>query len=402
MSELINRHDNRATIRWKLLTGVSALALTVYVSSADIAKAEDTGQPQIWIELGGQLSRLDNGEEAFAPPLMADRASIFTPSQKLERPPLFSFEEEGKISFQPEDSDWVFSASVRYGHSASNRHVHQQSKPAPFSKYYHPSGDQSQSGKKVFQPLAARFAETNARTSEQHSILDFQVGKDVGLGLFGKGGSTSVVNLGVRFAQFASKANIALKSNPEWRFNYRYFATYAPSIPTSVVKAFYPTTTKIPRGGFYRGNAASLSASRSFHGLGPSVSWNASAPFAGKPQEGEISIDWGMNAALLFGRQRAKVHHQMTGRYHTADMGVANLPITYQPPPVNVTRSRTVIVPNVGGFAGLSFRYADAKLSFGYRADLFFHAMDGGIGTRRSENRGFYGPFASVSVGIGG
>ncbi len=33
MSELINTHDNRATIRWKLLTGASALALTAYVSS---------------------------------------------------------------------------------------------------------------------------------------------------------------------------------------------------------------------------------------------------------------------------------------------------------------------------------------------------------------------------------
>ena len=43
MSELIQKNDNRATIRWKLLTGASALALTAYVSSAAIAKAEDTG-----------------------------------------------------------------------------------------------------------------------------------------------------------------------------------------------------------------------------------------------------------------------------------------------------------------------------------------------------------------------
>ena len=34
MSELIQKNDNRATIRWKLLTGASALALTAYVSSA--------------------------------------------------------------------------------------------------------------------------------------------------------------------------------------------------------------------------------------------------------------------------------------------------------------------------------------------------------------------------------
>ena len=41
MSELIKNNDNRATIRWKLLTGASALALTAYVSSAAVAKAED-------------------------------------------------------------------------------------------------------------------------------------------------------------------------------------------------------------------------------------------------------------------------------------------------------------------------------------------------------------------------
>ena len=58
-------------------------------------------------------------------------------------------------------------------------------------------------------------------------------------------------------------------------------------------------------------------------------------------------------------------------------------------------------MPNVGGFAGLSFRYADAKFSLGYRADFFFGAIDGGIDTRKSENRGFNGPFASISVGVG-
>jgi hypothetical protein len=65
-------------------------------------------------------------------------------------------------------------------------------------------------------------------------------------------------------------------------------------------------------------------------------------------------------------------------------------------------RSRSVIVPNVGGFAGLSYRYSNAKLSLGYRADFFFGAMDGGIDTRKTYDRNFYGPFATISVGLGG
>jgi hypothetical protein len=66
------------------------------------------------------------------------------------------------------------------------------------------------------------------------------------------------------------------------------------------------------------------------------------------------------------------------------------------------TRSRSVIVPNIGGFAGVSFRYSAAKVSFGYRADFFFNAIDGGVDTRKNEDRGFFGPFVTISVGLGG
>jgi len=67
------------------------------------------------------------------------------------------------------------------------------------------------------------------------------------------------------------------------------------------------------------------------------------------------------------------------------------------------SRGKQVIVPNIGGFASLSYRAGDrAKFALGYRADIFFGAIDGGIAARKPENVGFYGPFASVSIGIGG
>ena len=103
MSELIQKHDNRATIRWKLLTGVSALALTAYVSSGVTARAEDGNQPQIWIELGGTLSRLQDGQETFAPPIMDNRPSILSPSAKFDKSPLYGIDEFADISFQPEE-----------------------------------------------------------------------------------------------------------------------------------------------------------------------------------------------------------------------------------------------------------------------------------------------------------
>ena len=70
MSELINTHDNRATIRWKLLTGASALALTAYVASTGIAGAEDADRPQVWIELGGQMEMMNNFSSPFTAPFL--------------------------------------------------------------------------------------------------------------------------------------------------------------------------------------------------------------------------------------------------------------------------------------------------------------------------------------------
>jgi len=381
MSKLVNACENRKNFRRQLLATVSAIALfgSVYGTSDAKAADGDSDHPLVWIELGGQLSRLDEGQEAFSPHIMSGRPSVLSPSQELERLPLYSFDEEGKISFEPTSSNWIFSASVRYGRSGSDKHVRQQTTPKHFTKYF--VGHLYD-----ITPSGAKFAETNAQIRQSHAIMDFQAGKDVGLGMFGGKDGSSVFNLGVRFAQFSAKSNITLKSDPDWQFNYIHFGTL-----------------KFPFGGVYHSNAAAIRASRSFRGLGPSLSWNGSAPFAGNADQGEVALDWGINAAVLFGRQKAVAHHQSTVQYRPpAPSNYAHRYVLHQYVTDPPARSHTVTVPNVGGFAGLSFRYSAAKLSLGYRADLFWGAMDGGIDARKNENVGFYGPFASISVGIGG
>ncbi len=106
MSELIKNNDNRATIRWKLLTSVSALALTV--SSVGIAHAEDADRPLVWIELGGQAENISGQGEVYAPGFLSAYSTSSILQEKVtplqaQRPPLFSTGEEAKISFQPED-----------------------------------------------------------------------------------------------------------------------------------------------------------------------------------------------------------------------------------------------------------------------------------------------------------
>jgi len=381
MSELMNMSVGRKNFRRRFLTTVSVLALLGSVYGASEAKAvdDDGDHPTVWIELGGQLSRLNDAQEAFSPSVMAARPSIFAPSQKFERMPIYSIDENGKVSFQPDGSDWAFSASVRYGHSVSDKHVRQQTNRKPFVTYL--------SGHRYAKyGSAKKFADTKTQNGEHHFVLDFQAGKDVGLGVFGGGDGSSILGLGVRFAQFGNKSNIALKSDPDWHFYYKSLAG-----------------RNLPLGSIYHSNAATINTSRSFRGLGPSISWNASAPFAGNSKDGEIAFDWGLNAAILFGRQKAVTNHSTMAGYHGPKyrQGPGYQAILYNHT-TSHERSRFVTVPNAGGFAGLSFRYTNAKLSFGYRADFFFAAMDGGIDTRKVKNVGFHGPFATVSIGLGG
>jgi hypothetical protein len=375
MSELTN--NGHRTFQWQLLTTVSALALLGAAYGPDQAKADDnTDRPTVWIELGGQLTRLKDGEESFSPSLMDVRPAQFSSSPQFEKMPLSSIDESGAITIQPDNSTWAFSASVRYGRSVSHTHVRQQTNPKPLVTHFGSNARTSfQSGNE--------FDDTDTDGNEHHLVVDFQAGKDVGLGLFGSKG-TSNLDLGVRFAQFGTNTNIALKSDPDWHWFYLF--------------------GEIPYGGTFHSNAATLVASRSFRGVGPSLSWNASAPVLGNSNESKIALDWGLNAAVLFGRQKANLHQQTSVAYHTAKYRGPN----YTKNPIishgssDIRRSRIVVVPNLGGFAGVSFRYSNAKVSFGYRADFFFGAMDSGIETHKSENVGFYGPFATISIGLGG
>ncbi len=377
MSELITTRAG-ANTRLHLLATVSALSLLTIVASQ--AKAEDADRPTVWIEFGGQLERMDAGQEQFAPPfiLATPRPAPETVSPlSVGHPPRYSFGSEGKISFEPEDTNWIFSAGVRFGRSNTQKHLHQQSYPTK------PIRPQTASGNFVRFQYALPFSDADRQDSESHAVLDFQVGKDVGVGMLGRNG-TSVFSLGVRFAQFGSTSHVALKSQPDFRKGYKYFQG-----------------AKLTNALFYHDNAATEAATRSFHGVGPSISWDASEPVVGSAEDGEIAFDWGINAAVLFGRQKATVHHQTTARYHTGKYYKTPPTTLYRNTPPDHIRSRSVIVPNVGGFAGASFRYSAAKVSFGYRGDFFFGAMDGGIDTRKTENQNFYGPFATVSIGLG-
>ena len=131
--------------------------------------------------MGGQLERADSPQEIFSPPFFNGApAAVISPMVDAQKPPQFAIGGEGKIIFAPNGSDWVFSASVRYGRSNATRQLHYQSN--------HKAAPVTQSGRNlgVYGTLE-EMGDAQGNLSAAHFILDFQAGKDVGLGMFGRG-----------------------------------------------------------------------------------------------------------------------------------------------------------------------------------------------------------------------
>ena len=384
MSELITQQSAQGGIRWQLLATVSALAITG-ASCAVPALAGDADKPTVWIELGAQLDRVQGGEDPFLPSFLsanAPRPFETTPSSEIQRPPRYALGGEGKITFAPAGSDWSLTAAVRYGRSNSSKHVHQQ------TSVYRQSGIALLNDTPVFVRLT-NFTDTASAHKSSYLISDFMAGRDVGLGLWG-GKSSTVVDFGVRFAQFTAKSTTTQRELPD-SFNERI-----PQPPSPFFPSMHKYKTYSHHHSYYGHNAVS----RSFSGVGPTISLNGSQAIAGNVDEDGLSFDWGVNAAVLFGRQSVRGSHKTSSIYF---QNFALYPASVNRPPAkDIARSRSVVVPNVGGFAGISVRYSDAKLSLGYRGDFFFGAMDGGIDARDARNRSFHGPFATVSIGFGG
>jgi hypothetical protein len=336
------------------------------------------------------MESIRNGADPFVAPFMSAETapdsyddSIFFTNQ---RSPRFSFGLQGSFTFQPTGSDWKLSASILYGRSHTKRHEHKEGVMKHDAYAVGPIF-----GGHIIPFYAAAFADVAMPSSESHTVVDFAAGRDVGIGMVG---ATSTISAGVRFAQFSSHSSVDISARPTIGYEIRPIAN-------------------VPQATFYQ-YKLQAGTQRSFHGVGPSLAWNASAPLIGNSDAGELTFDWGINAAVLFGRQKAEVEHS-TQAYHLTQHAckayrpngacrqyASGYPAAYPARDSHSNRSRSVVVPDLGGFAGLSVKYPNAKVSLGYRADFFFGAMDQGIDVRNAETMGFHGPFATISIGLGG
>ena len=354
----------------------------------DLFPNDPKAEPQVWVTLGGNYNGVINDDkEAYAPPFQALLPDSLPTPASLQKPPASGFDWEGKLAYKPEGLDWVLKAGVRYGRTSRDNSVHKSLVPirTMFPGFFSTASQfpcsnlPPQSIHVCSQPAARRFIDAHENETERHTILDFTIGRDIGIGIFGAEGE-SEIGAGVRVAEFKSRTNSLFNSDP----NYDIYAPFF-----------------LANGDIFN---VTSSERRSFHGVGPEITWDAKQGLWGTREEGQIGVELGLNAGVLFGRQKAEGHHQ-TSQCHFAVpffSGLSCSPVPSGSHSGGFSRSRNVTVPNLGGYAGLSFQYNDAKISLGYRADEFFGAMDGGQGTAKKYDRGFYGPYLNLSIGFGG
>src|SRR6185437_11568340 len=342
-------------------------------------------RPQLWFQFGGNYAILNGENEKYVPPFESVIPDSLPNLVDFEKAPGAGFDWDGKITIQPDDSEWVLKAGIRYGRSTKKQTSHVSLPPetrsaikiigqAPCTAFPTPSGyDHCK-----FAPYN-EFEDTHVAESEQHTMIDFTLGKDVGLGMLGGSGS-SIFGAGIRIAQFHSDAKAMFNADPHYNF---------------------PVSVKYQSHDIYNSDTPEV---RNFRGIGPEITWEASQSVIGDPENGEVTLDWGVNAAVLFGRQKTNIDDQTYHLHCTGGIVGATVHCVqaYSPATKEETysRSRRVTVPNLGGYIGASVKYTNSKISLGYRADTFFNAIDGGQETPKSYNRGFYGPYLNVSLGL--
>ena len=215
-----------------------------------------------------------------------------------------------------------------------------------------------------------------AEGTEEHEIVDFMVGRNVGLGALG---GRATLSVGLRRAELQSASSIQING-----------------IPNRVQRADFSSFPPFDR------YTATLASDRSFEGAGPVIEWDGAFPILGGDEQGWVNVDWTVGGGVLFGSQKlANEETQYHAHYPHGFIGYNPTVIRDDVIPPR-SRSEDVTVPNLSLSLGLSYSIDRLKVSTGYSYDRFFDAIDGGWEDAKSHDRTIDGPYFKLSVGFGG
>jgi hypothetical protein len=219
------------------------------------------------------------------------------------------------VAYQPALSPWSFGVNARYGvTSKKNKSVTTTTvTPTPLS---------IQGSRKA-----------------SHFIVDFTIGRDMGLGTTPVGDPYLQLQAGLRFAHLQDKTSLHLLT---------------------------------PFGG-----SSGANAKREFAGFGPRIGLAVSMPLAAS-----FSLDGTAGAALLYGRSSEKIDLTSSGILTSS-----------------LKKTKNVWVPSLDASLAVSYAFnASAKISLGYRVEGYFNAYPAIVpgGPPRDKDMVAHGPFVQA------
>jgi hypothetical protein len=287
-------------LRKYLLTTASGAAL---IGSAPFAQA-DTNIDHIYVDLGGQYT-FNSGRTSWLPPF-----GFFGPQDEPQIRLKNGWDGRGDLALQ--SGNWYLTLSADFGRTGTS-HAHvTQTKYVPYSSH-------SRVG--------------SAKHEESHTVIDFTLGKDVGLGMLGLDGS-SIISAGVRYAHFVARTRVHV--------SYCTFGSCSSGYDHQL--------------------------DRQFAGWGPVITWKGKAPI-----EPDFAFAWGLNAAAVLGNRSfetdfTQIRHKniispQVGGYAGIDWRMPDSPL---------------------------------DVMLGYRGDGYFSIIDKGFTTRHYGDRISHGPFVQI------
>jgi outer membrane receptor protein involved in Fe transport len=356
--------------------------------------ANREGPFPLTVEIGGQVQRHDAPNaimqpsfgEAFASPL-----DNFDDAQEDDLD--WGDGREVQVTWRPNAGPMFVTAGARYGktNGQSKRYVEDNvggycvfNEPLAYLCPYYVS--QRPAYADALYVSADNHADARAFDREEHSLVDFAVGRDFGMG----GLSRSSVSAGLRFARFESLTNAELKGVPDWY------------IPPGVYYPGYTITHTT-----YLGR---LQAKREFEGTGAALTWDAAFPLLKMEEMGQVEVEWSLSGGALLGdRETVISSHEEERDYITNPLALGgvspNAPTAIQTTitdPDPFSRSSSATVPFGGARLGLSYNVGAFKASAGYRWERYFDVLDGGFSDEEDADRTIDGPYFKIAVGFGG
>jgi outer membrane receptor protein involved in Fe transport len=355
--------------------------------------ANREGPFPLTVELGGQVQRHDAPNTALHPSQADDFTgplAVFDDAQARDLD--WGDGRDVKVTYRPNGGAWTVAAGVRFGKTNGQADVAGEQDTTPVCAVADPDycADLATDEKYGF---LSRVSMTNRADAdvfdrEQHTVLDFEVGRDIGMGA-----GRSRVSAGLRHARLESETSARLYGVPDWDIREGF---YAPGYP--VVHSFQDISAE---------------ADREFKGTGPMVTWDAALPVLDLDENGKLEIEWSLAGGVLLGERSADITTRYTVEEYSVEaidfLNVYSgstastfLPVTISPDPVPIRRTSDVTAP-VGQLGlGLSYSVGGFKVGAGYRWERYFNALDGGFQSEEDVDRTIDGPYFKIAVGFGG